>query len=178
MIDYGQHSGLVLPAESGELREYAYGEWEWFAKNNQAWWRGPAILIVPSAGTLGVRPAPLAMDELREASRPGLASRPDQKATFAEAVHVVTVDAARASALRAELDAVLLAERERGHFNPQQGMLFVPYARPYSVCFHCNSATATWLRALGCEVSGLGGIADFVVSGAARSAPPPDSATP
>ncbi|MDX2199988.1 MAG: hypothetical protein SF069_13590 [Phycisphaerae bacterium] len=167
VIDYGQHSGLVLPAESGELREYAYGEWEWFAKNNQGWWRGPAILIVPSAGTLGVRPSPLSPDELTRAA--AMDSPRSAIAGVAEEVHEVRVEAARVAELRKRLDAALMEKRDESHFNPEQGMLFVPDPRRYSMCFHCNSAIAEWLRALGCEVHGLGGIADFEVEKASNS---------
>ena len=168
VVDYGQHSSLVLPAESGEMREYAYGEWEWFAKNDEAWWRGPLIMVVPSRGALGMRPAPFDLDEARGMA-PGSGTDDGQDSTLpqrqlhgvGEAVHEIQVDAARAAALRERLDRAFREHSEAAHFNQRQSMVFVPHERRYWCAFHCNSATAEWLRELECVVQGGGCVAEF-----------------
>src|SRR5687768_7285716 len=55
LIDYGYHASLALPAGPGTSVEYAYGEWEWFARNNDAWYRVFPALCWPTRGALGRR---------------------------------------------------------------------------------------------------------------------------
>ena len=45
LSDQGRHSSLLLPSSTGEWIEFTYGEWEWFAKNNDHWYRVPAVLF-------------------------------------------------------------------------------------------------------------------------------------
>ena len=55
LIDYGYHASLALPTADGGCVEYAYGEWEWFALNNDAWYRVFPALCWPTRGALGRR---------------------------------------------------------------------------------------------------------------------------
>ncbi|WP_414578830.1 DUF2459 domain-containing protein [Anabaena sp. CCY 9402-a] len=55
VTDYGWHSRLVLPTGNGELIQYAYGDWNYFALNQQDWRNGAAALLLPTQGTLGRR---------------------------------------------------------------------------------------------------------------------------
>ncbi len=55
VIDYGWHSRLVLPTDKGELIQYAYGDWKYFALNQQDLKSGAAALFLPTQGTLGRR---------------------------------------------------------------------------------------------------------------------------
>src|SRR5262245_26160467 len=56
VLSEGIHLGLVLPtgdpAPAAGFVEYGFGEWEWFAKGNNAWYRVFPVLLWPTAGTL------------------------------------------------------------------------------------------------------------------------------
>ena len=58
VADYGRHASLLVPRPGGELVEFAYGEWKWFALGQKSMWRSPAALFWPTAATLGRRSLP------------------------------------------------------------------------------------------------------------------------
>ncbi|MBM3961729.1 MAG: hypothetical protein FJ306_07500 [Planctomycetes bacterium] len=49
------HTGLVLPpaTDGAGFVEFGYGEWEWFARGNDAWYRVFPTVLWPTMGTLG-----------------------------------------------------------------------------------------------------------------------------
>src|SRR4051812_8677463 len=59
LSDYGRHSSLLLPVRGG-FNEYAFGDWEFFAKGHTNWWIGVLAIIHSPQSTLGRRfvPAP------------------------------------------------------------------------------------------------------------------------
>jgi hypothetical protein len=53
LVDLGRHTRLAFELPGGDLVEYAYGEWRWYAKMQDQWWRAPAVMLWPTQGTLG-----------------------------------------------------------------------------------------------------------------------------
>jgi hypothetical protein len=135
LIDYGYHASLALPTADGGCVEYAYGEWEWFALNNDAWYRVFPALCWPTQGALGRR---------------ALRFPPD---VASEETLVFTVGRAEAGALLARLNARYAARPEEPVHNPAVGLTFVPDDASYCCFANCNTTLAGWLRELGCEVS-------------------------
>src|SRR5688572_12511152 len=74
LIDYGHHSGVILPEPEGAWVEYAFGEWDYFALNKTDLFTGMIALGCPNQGTLGRRVHPRAdvrdlMDGVRAEER-------------------------------------------------------------------------------------------------------------
>lgn len=158
IVDYGYHSSLVLPREGSQRSEYAYGQWDWFAENKQQWYRAVPALLVPARGALGIRS--VYGDDAGELS---LQFPPETR------LFRVVVEQDAAVRLRHKLDDLLQASKDALHSNPLSGMLFCPHPQAYSLSFHCNTATAEWLRELGCAVTGDCLVAEFSV----QTAPAP-----
>ncbi len=157
IADYGLHSSLVFPlALRGEgstgAVEYAYGEWEWYALGNEAWWRAPGVVLVPNPGALGRREIGAAANAETLALALG-----------AEGIAEATVDRERAVALLRDLDARWEARAETRVRNSRVGLEFVRDERDYWMFHHCNTQTAEWLEALGCRVSGAAWGSTFVI---------------
>ena len=147
VIDYGYHASLVLPAGKGTSMEYAYGEWEWFARGNDGWWRVPAVLLWPRDGALGRRDW----------------SSPESVAALAEQAHVLLVERAASESLRARLERCFADRAASRVAGPGQLLDFVPDDGSFCLGHTCNGATAEWLRELDCRVSGLAVTARFEV---------------
>lgn len=133
MVDYGRHSALFLPRADGTFVEYAYGEWEWFARNNTGVLRAFPAMLWPTKGTLG---------------RDLQISKPHG--------HRLRVEKVAWAKLLAELDTAFESERDTRIYNDLLNMEFVHYDRDFYACNTCNGVMVTWLRTLGCEVSGPG----------------------
>lgn len=157
VADYGLHSSLVLPAAlrgdgSTGAVVYAYGEWEWYALGNEAWWRAPGVVLLPNPGALGRREVgatPHAETLLLALGAAGIAE--------------ATVERERAGALLRDLDARWEARAETRVRNSRVGLDFVRDERDYWMFHHCNTQTAEWLEALGCRVSGVTIGSTFVI---------------
>jgi len=152
LVDYGYHSGLILPGPEGTWVEYAYGEWDYFALNKTDLCTGMISLGCPNQGTLGRRTHPKSdVRDLVDGVR-------------AEEKFRLTVSGERAEALRRRLE-----ERYRTHVDTEvysavHQLTFVKDDDTY-ICWHnCNHAVAAWLEELGCEVSGWACFADFRVT--------------
>jgi hypothetical protein len=161
LVDHQRHSSLMLPLDEtagGGLREYAYGEWAWFAENSTSALRVPAVLFVPTEGALGRadHPAVAGPEELR--ARNGF-----------EAVHELRVEAADVRALLERLDLRFESRIDTLIVNPEVGLEFVKDDRAYSLANHCNHVTAGWLRELGVEVGPVAAVAEFRIQTATTS---------
>ncbi|MGH8287112.1 MAG: hypothetical protein ACRETT_15295, partial [Steroidobacteraceae bacterium] len=53
IIDQGRTASLVIPASSGGMLRYAYGDWRWYALRETGLFRGAAALLWPTQGALG-----------------------------------------------------------------------------------------------------------------------------
>jgi len=147
LVDWGWHSSLLLPRPEPGFTEYAFGEWEWFARGNDGWWRVPVVLFWPRDGALGRRDW----------------SSLESVAASAEQSHVLLVERTASESLRERLERCFADRAASRVAGPGQRLDFVPDEGPFWLGHTCNGATAEWLRELGCEVSGLTVTARFEV---------------
>ena len=150
LVDLGRHTRLALGTPDGEFVEYAYGEWLWYARMNDQWWRVPAVLFWPTQGTLG--------RQVWRAPRAG--------ARFADRYAGLIVlelfaDERKVDALIARLDRAFNDRSSHLIRNDIYGLDFVPYHRPYSLIYNSNHAVKEWLEELGFEVTGSGMFAEW-----------------
>lgn len=146
LVDYGKHSSLILPEPGGGSVEYAFGEWDYFALNEDDLCTGMAALCCYNQGTLGRRT---------------LAVPPLQASPGGEELHGLTVARAAADALRLKLGRRYDARPESKVFNPLNGLTFVKDDESYICWNNCNHVVLRWLEELGCKVRGWGCFADF-----------------
>jgi hypothetical protein len=136
----GLHSGLLLPSGDGRTVEYGFGEWLWYAHDENEWWRAPLIALFPSQGALGRRYVdvadPAAMGETYGGGK--LAS--------------IRVSSEEVRRLVAKLDAAFAAGGEPYH-NVTYDMWFVRVPARFHLLHDCHDEAATWLRELGCRVA-------------------------
>jgi hypothetical protein len=150
LVDLGRHTRLAIELSDGTLVEYAYGEWRWYAKMQDQWWRVPAVVLWPTQGTLGRWEWPA----------PGAAAR-----LLDEYDDLIVLELAA----EARMVDALIAELGRD-FDQRSGELlrnttyrldFVPYHRSYWMFNNSNHAVKGWLKKLGFDVRGPGIFADW-----------------
>lgn len=164
LVDYGYHSSLILPKGDGSSAEYAYGQWEYFALNQDDLWHGILAITCPSQGTLGRRDLEVPADV--SILKPLVGCR--------EMVPLV-VSRPLAEALRARLEVRFRRHPETSVRNDQYGLTFAKDDETY-ICFHnCNHEVMTWLSELGCEVRGCEWFANFRMDPSEDDPPASDS---
>lgn len=180
VLDYGRHSSLLVPNRSAsddtlnhEFTEYAYGEWKWFAKQNDSVWRIPATLFWPTTGTLGrniwqVRNP----DDTFALNTSQSTTEKNHNARMATAVanqfqtekviHI-TVDRTAVTNLLDELnDRFKAANVQQPVYNQAYRLHFLPEPNVKYTLFHnCNNEVVDWLRELDCTVNGTGIFSTF-----------------
>lgn len=150
LVDYGKHASLVLPAPGGSV-EFAYGNWDYFALNQDDVCTGLFALCCFSQGTLGRR----AFDA--PAAKAWLGGR-----IGGEELIELKVARADADGLRTKLEKRWELGADTKVFNPLNGLTFVKDDEDYICWNNCNHAVVRWLEELGCEVGGCCGcFADF-----------------
>ena len=167
VADYGYHSSLILPRQSGGLIEYAYGDWQYFAHNKKSVGTAFEALLASKQATLGRR----------------VLARPPVQAGLKEAIGAVSVlrfDAPRdkVQQLERELDQRFATRLESIMWSYAQQLYFVMDSERYSVVNNCNDLTARWLEQLGCEVNNKGLITGSAFVLRAPSTPAPVPAEP
>jgi len=150
LVDLGRHTRLAFGLPDGGFVEYGYGEWQWYARMEDQWWRVPAVLFWPTQGTLGRREWPGPGAEAR------LLAEYDGLIVLA-----VPAEARKVDALVAELDRAFNRQSEQLVRNDIYRLDFVPYDRPYWLFNNSNHAVKEWLQELGYEVSGSGIFAEW-----------------
>jgi hypothetical protein len=137
--------------------EYAYGNWNYFALNEDDLCTGTFALCCPSQGTLGRRTFDVAADRISMKTR-----------IWCEELFELKVARADAEALRLKLEKRYDLHRETKVDNALNGLAFVKDDEDYLCWNNCNHVVAAWLEELGCEVSGCGCFADFRIESAER----------
>jgi len=151
LIDYGYHSGLILPEPGGGWVEYAYGEWDYFALNKTDLCTGMIALCCPNQGALGRR------------KHPEMGYRDLMDGVKAEERFPLTVSRERAEALWRRLEERFQRHIDTRVYSPVHQLTFVKDDDTY-ICWHnCNHAVAAWLEELGCDVRGWACFSDFSV---------------
>lgn len=142
LIDYGFHSRLILPNDRDKCLEYAYGDWRYFALNQQDWLTGAAALFLPTQGTLGRK--------LKNCDRlHSSAARKDNSLLS------ITVEKTNVTRLLKLLNSYFDRPATMQIENPHTGMTLVPYDRTYTLLHNSNHEVVHWLQDLGCRVEGF-----------------------
>lgn len=143
VTDYGWHSRLVLPSRNGVLIQYAYGDWNYFALNQQDLIHGLAALFLPTQGTL--------------ARRTFINTAQFEQVMQQENASILSLKVGQAHVTRL---LKLLDERFQRNLktsieNLQTGLTFVQDNQEYTLLHNSNHEIATWLQDLGCQIHGL-----------------------
>ena len=142
LLDHGRHTSLVLPAPDGSMTRYAYGDWRFYAERETGMTRAVAAVLWPTDSALG----------RRHLSGPSTeAAVLAQVRVGVREIHALSVESARAEALRRRLDEVFDVERVRE--TPEVDLSFVPYPLAYSLRHNSNAVIADWLVELGAGVN-------------------------
>jgi hypothetical protein len=149
VLDPGFHSEIVLPISSQELIQYAYGDWHYFALNQQGWLDAIRAVLLPSQGALGRRRY-ANEDDLRRTARHL------QAELLQFQVAQLAVDQ-----LLEQLDRRYEKNRQTQIYNSKLEMTFVQDDADYSLVHNCNHEVAKWLQQLGCRVDGSVILANF-----------------
>jgi hypothetical protein len=150
VVDLGLHSRLVLPDDKEGLVQYAYGDWRYFALNEQDLRSGIAALLIPTQGTLGRRKYEN-IDQLQQVTN--------------DDITILNFAVARAKARKLQK---LLEQRFQQNintqvFNPVNQMNFVKDDMDYTLYHNSNHELVAWLEYLDCRVEGFVLLADFQV---------------
>ncbi len=154
VVDYGRTSRLVLPeyatqrreADSSAGIEYAYGDWNWYALNNDSLIDAAAALLIPTLAALG----------RREVDAPGTSAS-------GEVGTVYTFDVSRRASdrLKQRLDGIMDDDTREHVYNEQRDMHFVKLGESYWLPNQSSTEMKSWLQLLGCRVRGWTLIAEF-----------------
>lgn len=136
LVDEACHKGLVLPNEHGELVEWGFGHYGWYALEQNAWYHAPGTVLWPGAGTLSRR----TWDAGERERRSG------------EDVVAFRAPRERALELARDLEHEFDAARGTLHHSVAYSTDFVRSTEHYWIFHDCHDATAEWLEALGCRV--------------------------
>lgn len=151
LVDYGFHGRLVLPINRGKCLEYAYGDWRYFALNQQDWLTGAAALFLPTQGALGRK--------LKNCDRFDLLATQKDSSLLS-----ITVEKAKVDRLLKVLNSYFDRPATLQIKNSYTGMTLVPYDRTYTVIHNSNHELVRWLQDLGCRVEGFVLWANFQIS--------------
>jgi D-alanyl-D-alanine carboxypeptidase len=161
LLSTGRHSGLLLPCGDGRVVEYDYGEWDWYALGMDEWWRAPATVLWPNAGTLGRRYVRAGdLDPMGESYGSARLSS-------------FTVERRRAAQLLARLDAEFAAGAPAYH-SDLYDMDFVKTHERFHLFHDCHDEVADWLSELGCSVAWAPIRTRLVLAGLVPRAPASD----
>lgn len=136
LIDEGWHKGLVLPEEGGKRVEWGFGDYAWYALEQNHWYDVFATVLWPSQGCLSRREW---SEEERELRRAGdvVAFRAPRE---------------RVAVLARELEAEFAGAPGEPVWNAASRTAFVRHRRDYWLLHDCHDETAQWLVELGCTV--------------------------
>ena len=158
IIDYGRHASLALPAGDAGLVEWAWGDWDYFARRDRSLGSGLRALFWSEGSALTRR-------DIVQADAATLQRRLD-----AEVVHTIAVERRRATRLHNQL--VARYERARtSELVHEDGRRFVRDDVGYGLFRSSTHVLAGWLEELGCRVRGWSATAAFTIDPAAAQRP-------
>ncbi len=135
------HRGLWFPRKNGGFVEFGFGDWGWYAANQDKWYNVFDTILWPTQGGVGRR-----VSHARDGAS---LKREFHWMVFCE----LRVERGAMVALRGALERLFDQHRDEQVFNDRYGMTFVPVDASYWLCHNCNDELAEWLRRLDCEVS-------------------------
>ena len=148
LVDYGDTSRLWLPESDGRYTEWGYGDWRWYALDQNYLLYGPIALLVPTQGALGRHDRD---------SGPWLedGSLLPDLIGYATDVYEIDVERDASTALSAKLWDRSNTGHDTQHINPRRQMFFVKDPSCYWIGHQSTTVAAGWLGELGCDVSGF-----------------------
>ena len=154
VADYGIHSSVLLPTDTGRYVEYAFGDWN-FAALNHCWPQDAVgALLISFQSTLGRRFVDL---------QPGQ-SEPHPVHPTPYRLQVVYASQDRVERVVHELDDRYQRGGKPVH-NPDNDTDYVKDdTEHYWIANNCNHLTARCLREMGCDVRGLTVLSKFDVA--------------
>ena len=151
---YGRHTRLALPDGPGQLVEYGFGDWRYYAEAERNLFTGAQALFFSSGATLS----------RRELTDPNTAEL--SRHFFSNRTEAIEVPGDLASQLH---EALLLAwEAGEGEEIRQGSLVFRQSPQRYSLFHNSNHQTAFWLEQLQCEVRGAPFWSNFRVASPAE----------
>lgn len=164
--DYGRHARLALPWDEDWLVEYAFGDWDYYARAKRTPWRGAVALLVPTEATLARRFVPFTAEE-------------DEFKARAGSVRSVRLSVERNALadLTAQLDQRYRQQMDTETYLPDLGLSFVKDDHAYHLFHNSNHRVAAWLQSLGCEVRGTPILSNFEVRPPGKDLANSESAT-
>lgn len=142
LLREAMHTGIVLPGDPGSdgYVEFGFGDWNWYALGNDAWYQVFPTVLWPTQGALG-----------RRAFGTHAAAGLPAAAYWAE-VQPLVVSSARAAALRQRLQNLFDAGAAQEVRRDDLRFRFVPFASSYWFPQNCADVAAAWFEELGCDV--------------------------
>jgi hypothetical protein len=148
LTDYGRHSSVLIPSINGggDYDEWAFGDYEFFAKGDTRWWVAIRAMLHSPQATLGRR-------QIKNAS---MVSQESLMKALGDCRRLMRFEASRvrAEALELQLDTQFRNGAAKPLYSSYSTLYHVPDSQPYWVLHNCNHVTAHWLRRLGCEICG------------------------
>lgn len=154
LTDYGRHSSIVMPQGPRSYVEYAFGEWNFFARGDTRWWVGARALLGSSQSTLGRRQ----FTGIEGAKRLKDSLGCTRMMPF-------EVSRLRAELLALNLDADFRRSAAAPMFSSYSQLHHVRDDTFYWLGHNCNHITAQWLKQLGCRIDGPAVFSNFRVVG-------------
>jgi hypothetical protein len=151
VTDYGWHSRLVLPTGNGELIQYAYGDWNYFALNQQDLRNGAAALLLPTQGTLGRQKFSniIEFEQIIQQKNYTLLSL---EVAQPKVIQLLTL-----------LDDRFNRNIATSIENRQTGLTLVKDDQEYTLFHNSNHEIVEWLKSLDCQIHGFVMWANFQV---------------
>jgi hypothetical protein len=149
VVDQGFHAGLVLPDRNGGLIQYAYGDWNYFALNQQDLSDGLAALLIPTQGTLGRR----RFSNVAEL----------EQWVGDETLLSLAVAGTKAVKLLDSLNARFNRHIDTHVENQVTGLTLVQDDLDYTLFHNSNHELVVWLEELDCRVEGFVLLSNFEV---------------
>jgi len=149
VVDVGLHARLVLPDHNGGLIQYAYGDWNYFALNQQDLSDGLAALLIPTQGTLGRRK----FSNVAEL----------EQWVGDETLLSFAVVGTKAEQLLDSLNARFNRHIDTRVENQVTGLTLVQDDLDYTLFHNSNHELVVWLEELDCRVEGFVLLSNFQV---------------
>ncbi|MBE9007711.1 DUF2459 domain-containing protein [Fortiea sp. LEGE XX443] len=151
VTDYGWHSRLVLPTGNSKLIQYAYGDWNYFALNQQDLRNGAAALLLPTQGTLGRRK----FSNIAELQQ--IIQQHDHSLLSLEISQTKVIQLLKLLDERFNRNVATSIE------NFQTGLTLVKDNQEYTLFHNSNHEIVKWLKSLDCQIYGFVMWANFQV---------------
>ncbi|MCA1995481.1 MAG: hypothetical protein LDL41_26055, partial [Coleofasciculus sp. S288] len=157
VVDYGYHSRLILPEIDGGLVQYTYGDWHYFALNQQDFSSAVAALLIPTRGALGRQNVSDAAELQQLIDK----RRYDSLLSF-------EVAGAKAARLLKLLNDRFNRNIDTRVENSITGLSLVQDDQDYTLFHNSNHELVQWLEDLDCQVRGFVMLPNFQVKSPER----------